>query len=341
MADGGRKLEGLSKDDLFLTGLAEKVLSAPREARRRQEKAPVDEIDALRKVLSVAVHDALRARGLRPRPFVPAVTGFLDSLYLPAQLMGSILKRLNLQTPLPGSQVDVLRRFWPSVQTSVEEQRPDLIEELIGAFQLRLLAELLTLAEEALFYKKESQMDPLTQLLNRRGMEVFLEGVMRPGRKGGLSFLDIDKFHDFNDKWTHNGGDEALAYLAEILSEMVRDVDAVVRYGGEELMIIFPDMDREEDLRAIAERIRNTVKEASRDVLKKPFTVSQGGVVGPLESLEDVHRLISNADARVFMAKDRGRDLAIVGPYDPGLKRIKREGGDPSTVPEPSLPGKA
>ena len=341
MADGGRKLEGLSKDDLFLTGLAEKVLSAPREARRRLEPAPVDEIDVLRRVLPAAVHDALKARGLRPRPFTPAVTRFLDSLYLPSEPVAGLLRRINLQTPSSGSQVEALRQLWPAFQRSIEEQRPDLIKELIGVFQLRLLAEQLISEEKTLFHEKESQMDPLTQLLNRRGMGVFLEGVMRPGRKGGLSFLDIDKFHDFNDRWTHHGGDEALAYLAEILSETVREVDAVVRYGGEELMIIFPDMDREEDLKAIAERIRNTVKEASRDVLRKPFTVSQGGVVGSLESLEDVHCLISNADARVFMAKDGGRDLVIVGPYDPGLKRIKREGGNSSTVPEPSLPGKA
>ncbi len=98
---------------------------------------------------------------------------------------------------------------------------------------------------ELLETRRLVQEDALTGTLNRRGMETVLtREIARSKRtKGNLTvaMLDIDHFKKINDKYGHEAGDQALIHLASLLKAVVREADAVVRYGGEEFVLIFPD----------------------------------------------------------------------------------------------------
>ena len=104
--------------------------------------------------------------------------------------------------------------------------------------------------------------DPLTGLYNRRGLFTIsqreISRAMRFKRPLSLLFIDIDHFKEFNDRYSYEIGDSVLQIIARCLQENVRDVDLVSRYGGEEFVILLPEMGRADALNA-AERLRETI----------------------------------------------------------------------------------
>src|SRR5579871_4392628 len=87
--------------------------------------------------------------------------------------------------------------------------------------------------------------DPLTGLLNRRGLEAELERhvthVRRYGDRGALLALDLDHFKTVNDTLGHDAGDQLIVSVAEILTERLRATDTVARLGGDEFAILLPE----------------------------------------------------------------------------------------------------
>jgi len=153
--------------------------------------------------------------------------------------------------------------------------------------------------------------DPLTRLLNRRGLEDALFISMAQASRKGLStaavMLDIDHFKQVNDSFGHEVGDRVIQQVAGILGRMSRSSDVVARTGGEEFLLILPDTELGA-ARILAERIRVAIGERPLlvDGQRIPITISLGvaGASGDVD-LED---LSQDADRAMYLAKRGGRN---------------------------------
>jgi diguanylate cyclase (GGDEF)-like protein len=147
--------------------------------------------------------------------------------------------------------------------------------------------------------------DPLTGLANRRHMDLVLERQFVRTRRYGIPFsiamLDIDYFKEYNDKYGHTAGDRLLVKIAQILLREVREMDLVVRYGGEEFLILLADVEVLKPYE-VAERIRKTIEEEM-----KTITVSIG-VTSYHQGIQNEEEIISMADAALYKAKQKGRN---------------------------------
>ncbi|HTF95833.1 MAG TPA: GGDEF domain-containing protein, partial [Cellvibrio sp.] len=100
------------------------------------------------------------------------------------------------------------------------------------------------LVEETDKYKKLSMIDPLTGLLNRQGLAEYIEQFFPQGRQRRVSLvvIDIDHFKKINDTFGHDGGDIVLKRVAELIKGNTRQTDQIARWGGEEFVMILPDV---------------------------------------------------------------------------------------------------
>lgn len=107
--------------------------------------------------------------------------------------------------------------------------------------------------------KNKADIDPLTKLYNRRVLDRELEGLISTNTPFSLVIYDLDDFKKVNDKYGHLAGDEVLKMVSEIVRKSIRKTDVPCRYGGEEIIIIFKDLSKE-DACVISERIRNNIE---------------------------------------------------------------------------------
>jgi len=125
-------------------------------------------------------------------------------------------------------------------------------------------------------------------------------------------FADLDHFKQFNDRFGHLAGDRALAVVAQVLRDCLRERDLIARFGGEEFCILLPDTTTAQAA-IVAERIRSTVNSATRSQAGGAVTISIGvaGVAADQSSatLDDT---LDRADAALYRAKADGRDLVFV-----------------------------
>lgn len=161
-----------------------------------------------------------------------------------------------------------------------------------------------------------AQLDALTGVLNRRGLDLAFEAALpRDPAPGPLSvaMVDIDHFKRINDERGHAVGDEALRRLAARLSAVVRGGDAVVRLGGEEFLLVLPATDLER-ARAIADRLRAIVAAEPVPVGdgEPPVRLTISIGVAQLRPGEGRDALIERADAALYLAKQTGRDRVEV-----------------------------
>ncbi len=153
--------------------------------------------------------------------------------------------------------------------------------------------------------------DPLTNTLNRRGMEQLFEiEVSRCERRGkpmSLAMLDIDNFKQLNDLLGHQAGDQALAHLSTILRQVIRPADAVARFGGEEFVIILPETDLHEAERVIVRVQRELTKRFFLHNNEKVLITFSAGVAArqPGEARD---ALIERADQAMYQAKRAGKN---------------------------------
>jgi diguanylate cyclase (GGDEF)-like protein len=116
--------------------------------------------------------------------------------------------------------------------------------------------------------------DALTHLPNRRLLNDRLEQAMvackRSGRYGALMFLDLDNFKPLNDKHGHAVGDLLLIEVAMRISNCVREIDTVARFGGDEFMVLIDDLEKDKAESTAAVRI---VAEKIREALSKPYVL--------------------------------------------------------------------
>ena len=152
----------------------------------------------------------------------------------------------------------------------------------------------------------ESRVDPLTGLLNRRGLEerfgVEIARAVRDGRPLAVVAIDVDHFKRINDEHGHQAGDRALVWLSSLLCEQTRGADIVARVGGEEFVIVLPGADGPSTLE-FAERLRHVIEDADAEL---PMTISAG--VASALAPSTAHTLLGAADRALYAAKHAGRN---------------------------------
>jgi diguanylate cyclase (GGDEF)-like protein len=161
--------------------------------------------------------------------------------------------------------------------------------------------------------ESESIRDSLTGLFNRRFMEVALEReLIRSARRNSplaLLMVDIDHFKTFNDSFGHEAGDSVLREVAECFAHTVRSEDIICRYGGEEFVIILPEISQElalERAEQIREHVSNLRIQFKGQVLRT-ISISIGVAMYP-DPASDVHDLLRLADGALYQAKRAGRN---------------------------------
>lgn len=152
--------------------------------------------------------------------------------------------------------------------------------------------------------------DPLTKLLNRRGILDFLDNSLemlhRYNRPFACFFIDVDGLKSANDHWGHETGDLLLRDLAQRLSDVVRKGDQIGRLGGDEFLII-AECD-ESNIEILAKRFLQALRIPYGIGRKRGrLSGSIGIVIAPLDGVDEIN-LLRKADAAMYIAKSEGGD---------------------------------
>ncbi|GIW06509.1 MAG: hypothetical protein KatS3mg060_1314 [Dehalococcoidia bacterium] len=218
------------------------------------------------------------------------------SLCVPLASQGEAFGVLTVQmengNPIPESHVRLAR--------SVAEQIALALANLALREQLR----------------SQSIRDPLTDLYNRRFLEETLERELmraqRTGRPLSVMMIDVDHFKRFNDDFGHHAGDAVLRELAALLKANIRAGDVACRYGGEEFVILMPEVTEDAAVRR-AEELRAAVHDLTvphRGQLHRSISISIG--VASTNHAATMTELIAVADRALYEAKHAGRDRVVL-----------------------------
>lgn len=158
--------------------------------------------------------------------------------------------------------------------------------------------------------------DPMTDLYNRRFLESYTDtlvaSTIRRKTKVGILMCDMDFFKEVNDTYGHETGDIVLIKTAEVLKSCVRASDMVIRYGGEEFIVLLIDVKTKDDAVELAEKIRKTMEGTTINVpdgtLKKTMSI---GVSEFPDDTDAFWEAIKYADVALYQAKDSGRNRVV------------------------------
>ena len=165
-------------------------------------------------------------------------------------------------------------------------------------------------------WRTKAQTDRLTGIANRACFDEALAQCLDRRMAGhvpgvlGLLMIDVDRFKRFNDTYGHLTGDEVLKVVAKSMESVCRESELTARYGGEEFCVLMPSA-KPAGIKALAERVREKIEQTAVEVAGKTLrvTASVGGAsVGNVSSQADGQALIREADARLYQAKQNGRN---------------------------------
>ncbi|ETK40428.1 diguanylate cyclase [Pseudomonas fluorescens FH5] len=158
--------------------------------------------------------------------------------------------------------------------------------------------------------------DALTGLANRRTLDERLrlewDRAQRSIESLSVLMIDVDHFKAFNDRHGHQGGDEALRAVAQVIASHIRrPADLAARYGGEEFAVVLPNTDAK-GAWVIAEHIRKGVQHLPRKAGdEQPITVSIGMSTWQKHSRISLEDLLLKADQALYQAKHSGRNRIV------------------------------
>ena len=165
--------------------------------------------------------------------------------------------------------------------------------------------------------RQQARTDPLTGLLNRRGVEEEVEKALKAGKKQmALLMLDIDNLKQINDTWGHLKGDAVLRKVAQVLRQTGGPDSVVGRIGGDEFVLVLWDIPSEERLRRIGELICRTVAclESEADLSVSIGACQQGKTYGDL---------MERADLALYRVKRNGKRGVALERTQPGERTNK------------------
>jgi diguanylate cyclase (GGDEF)-like protein len=177
--------------------------------------------------------------------------------------------------------------------------------------------------------ERRSTLDPLTEVLNRRGFaDIYAKEhalMRREATYMTMLNIDIDYFKKINDSHGHAVGDRVLIDVAQVIAKALRVSDHVARFGGEEFVVLLPATGLDRALH-ITERIQAALRVPRPDI--PPYTVSFG-VACQSSADESLDGILIRADKALYCAKERGRDRYEIAP-EASLSRT----GEPTRRPD-------
>lgn len=165
--------------------------------------------------------------------------------------------------------------------------------------------------------RRESMLDPLTKIFNRKSFDEGLQSALDEAHETGdplcLMMLDIDHFKQFNDTWGHQTGDQVLRLVAMTLKSNIKGKDIAARYGGEEFAAVLPSTDLEGAI-IVADNIRKAVQ--AKELLKRSTNEKLGRItasfgVATFRRGDNAVSLIERADRCLYAAKHAGRNRVL------------------------------
>ena len=224
---------------------------------------------------------------------------------------------------------DELGSLARSFQTMVEAvtQRDALLAEHNALLEEQVSARTADLLEANIKLKALATTDPMTGLFNHRALIAILnqelERCQRFDRSCALMFLDLDHFKALNDSYEHGAGDGALQEFGAVVGECLRGIDTLGRWGGEEFVILLPEINAEDAL-SVAERIRAHIATHQFSVGGGLHLTCSVGVSMYPEDGQDRSALVKAADRAMYAAKRLGRNQIRLA-SDPAISELEAE----------------
>lgn len=200
-------------------------------------------------------------------------------------------------------------RLHRRVLTSLFQHSPQLMQNLLS-----MLCERVRQGNQIILdTEQNANIDTLTGLHNRRWLEhTFNRESTRCAFNDtplSLLMIDVDHFKAYNDEHGHLAGDYALCLVAHTLRSQLRPKDSMTRYGGEEFVILLPDLDHDEAL-TIGERLRQSLEKIPS--FYSPLGVLPGVTISiglsSYSQRDTLHNLLARADSALYRAKQQGRN---------------------------------
>lgn len=286
---------------IFVNNREEIVLSSRQDLLPKSTQKTSDDI-GIKKVSSLPWFEnfASQTKGLvEPSLVVPSGDG---DLLISQFRIESLNWSIYLLTPLSARQQEVGKSF----------------ALYIGVGMLILFV-LYRLIYHAFYYyldtmSKKFNFDPLTKLANRRYAQLFFKRKRKKHRATAVLMIDLDHFKRINDNYGHKAGDLMLQAIADLLSHLVRKNDLVVRWGGEEFVIIMPDTNLAQAT-AMAHKCRETIEQAKVNISNKTLSTTASIGVAYSRNLNDTLSLMVEwADKVMYQAKHKGKNQVQVKP---------------------------
>ncbi len=170
--------------------------------------------------------------------------------------------------------------------------------------------------------------DELTNIFNRRFLRDrvpdILQNLQKRGKPYAILFLDIDKFKQINDTWGHKAGDQALIEFTNILKKSIRKKDILIRYGGDEFIIILPETSVQK-AEEVARRIVKNLSVPRNWITRSYMRETSIGIAVYPDDAESLGKLIEIADARMYCAKKRGPGMICQSELTPESRMLSLE----------------
>jgi len=170
---------------------------------------------------------------------------------------------------------------------------------------LSLLAGLCAPHLEMARLSRLAAIDPLTGVFNRRGLDLVLPE--HDERLSSVAMCDLDRFKRINDEHGHAAGDELLRRVSSLLASVVRAADGVVRWGGEEFLVVLPGVEKATALHVV-ERARKAIEDDAVVVGGQVVRITISVGVAERHPGETRDALIARADEALYVAKNSGRN---------------------------------
>ncbi len=225
----------------------------------------------------------------------------------------NLIKYFDRDTAEPGNLLDMHTQALKDVLNIRSDN--DKIEWIYIQRATEFLLQTLVVTDAFILSLEEDlKKDHLTNTYNRLALGQFLKQSWMMAQKEGtpfcLAFIDIDDFKKINDEYGHDIGDQVLKEMAATIKRAIRDKDHLIRYGGEEFVLILNNTSKKQAIVPL-ERIRKNIEQTEFTEKKLHITVSIGVASYPEDRALEPEELINFADVAMYEAKKRGKNQIV------------------------------